>query len=128
MKLRISAAFGVWFVITATAVAHHSVDGQFDRNDKVELSGIISRVDWINPHIYVHLDVEDENGSMTSWRLETVPPSYLYKVEVTPDMLSGGGRPVRVEAARAWDKNENLGYIIRIHYPEGHHYQLSSDN
>ena len=127
-RIWISLASGAIFAMTATAVAHHSVDGQFDRSDRVELSGVISKVDWINPHIYLHLDVKDGTGATTTWRLETVPPSYLYKVEVTPDMLSGGGQPVRVEAARAWDKNENLGYIIRIHYPEGHHYQLSSDD
>ena len=110
------------------AMAHHSVDGQFDRSDRVELNGVVSKVDWINPHIYLHLDVEEESGATTTWRLETVPPSYLYRVEVTQDMLSGGGKPVRVEAVRAWDKNEYLGYIVRIHYPEGHHYQLSTDD
>ena len=128
MKARISVAFGVIFAMTATAMAHHSVDGQFERNDRVELNGVISKVDWINPHIYIHLDVEDEAGATTTWRLETVPSAYLYKAEVTQDMLSGGGKPVRIEAARSWDKNEKLGYIIRIHYPEGHNYQLSSDD
>ena len=128
MKARISVAFGVFFAVTATAMAHHSVDGQFERSDRVELNGVISKVDWINPHIYIHLDVEDETGATTTWRLETVPPAYLYKAEVTQDMLSGGGKPVRIEAARSWDKNEKLGYIIRIHYPEGHNYQLSSDD
>ena len=128
MKARISVACGVVFAMTATAMAHHSVDGQFERDDRVELSGVISKVDWINPHIYIHLDVEDETGATTTWRLETVPPAYLYKAEVTQDMLSGGGKPVRIEAVRSWDKNEKLGFIIRIHYPEGHHYQLSSDD
>ena len=121
------AGIGGVFLASSLALAHHSVDGQFERADRVELNGVISKVDWINPHIYIHLDVEDETGATTTWRLETVPPAYLYKAEVTQDMLSGGGKPVRIEAVRSWDKNANLGFIIRIHYPEGHHYQLSSD-
>jgi len=107
--------------------AHHSVLGQFDPDNRMELNGVISRVDWINPHIYVYLDVEDESGDTTTWRLESVPPAYLYKAEVTQDMLMGGGKPVRIEALRAHDESQNLGFIIRIHYPEGHHYQLSAD-
>ncbi len=110
------------------AAAHHSVDGQFDRNNRVTLNGVISKVDWINPHIYVHLDVEGKSGETTTWRLETVPPSYLYKAEVTQEMLTGGGKPVRIEALRARDETAQLGFIIRIHYPEGHHYQLSGDD
>lgn len=109
------------------ASAHHSVLGQFDPADRVTLNGTISKIDWINPHIYVHLDVEDESGEVTTWRLETVPPSYLYKAEVTQDMLMGSGKPVRIEVLRAHDKREHLGFIIRIHYPEGHYYQLSED-
>ena len=48
--------------MTGAAMAHHSVDGQFDRSDRVELNGVVSKVDWINPHIYLHLDVEEESG------------------------------------------------------------------
>ena len=107
--------------------AHHSVLGQFDPEKRMELNGVISKVDWINPHIYVYLDVEDDSGDTTTWRLESVPPAYLYKAEVTQDMLMGSGKPVRVEALRAHDQSQNLGFIIRIHYPEGHHYQLSAD-
>lgn len=130
MKTRLWTGAGISaaFLATASLVsAHHSVLGQFDADARLELSGVITRVDWINPHIYVHLDVEEESGETTTWRLESVPPSYLYKAGVTQDMLMGGGKPVRIEALRARDQTQNLGFIIRIHYPEGHHYQLSAD-
>ena len=114
--------------VPAGTSAHHSVSGQFDTEDRITLNGVISKIDWINPHIYVHLDVEDESGETVTWRLETVPPSYLYRAEVTPDMLKGSGKPVRIEALQAHDKNAHLGFIIKIHYAEGHSYQLSADN
>ena len=107
--------------------AHHSVLGQFDPDARIELNGVISKVDFINPHIYLLLDVEEESGDTSVWRLESVPPAYLYKAQVTPEMLMGGGQPVRIEAVRARDETRQLGFIIRIHYPEGHHYQLSED-
>lgn len=127
-RLWICASIGAVSLATASWVwAHHSVLGQFDPDDRVTLSGVISKIDWINPHIYVHLDVADESGETTTWRLETVPPAYLYKAEVTQEMLMGSGGPVRIEALRAHDKNQHLGFVIRIHYPEGHYYQLSED-
>jgi hypothetical protein len=128
MKRRLWMGAVVTLLLAASLVsAHHSVLGQFDPDGRVELTGVISRIDWINPHIYVHLDVEDEFGEITAWRLESVPPAYLYKAEVTQEMLMGGGKPVRIEALRARDGSKNLGFIIRIHYPEGHHYQLSEE-
>ena len=126
-KTCVYAVLGAVSVAASVASAHHSVLGQFDPGERVELNGVISKIDWINPHIYLHLDVEEESGETTTWRLETVPPSYLYKAEVTQEMLSGSGKPVRVEAIRARDESQQLGFVIRIHYPEGHYYQLSTD-
>jgi hypothetical protein len=130
VKTRTSLYAGIGSVSLAAAslaFAHHSVLGQFDPDDRVTLNGVISKIDWINPHIYVHLNVEEESGETTAWRLESVPPAYLYKAEVTEEMLMGGGKPVRIEALRAHDETQHLGFIIRIHYADGHHYQLSVD-
>jgi hypothetical protein len=126
----------VWFSINIAALAlmasswslaHHSVTGQFDPKERLDLTGVISKIDWINPHIYVHLDVEDDTGATVTWRLETVPPAFLYRAQVAPDMLKGSGKPVRIEALRGHDRSQPLGFIIRIHYAEGHEYQLSAD-
>ena len=114
--------------ISCSALAHHSVTGQFDPDARIELNGVISKIDWVNPHIYVHLEVENEIGETESWRLETVPPAFLYRAQVTPDMLRGSGKPVRIEALRGRDESQNLAFIIKIHYAEGHEYQLSADH
>ncbi len=107
--------------------AHHSVTGQFDPEQRLELNGTITKIDWVNPHIYVHLDVENDAGETVSWKLETVPPAFLYRAEVTPDMLRGSGKPVMIEALRGRDQSQNLGFILKIHYAEGHEYQLSAE-
>lgn len=112
---------------TGLASAHHSVIGQFDPDARIELNGVISKIDFVNPHIYLHLDVEDESGETITWRLESVPPAFLYRAEVTQDMLMGDGSPVRIEAIRGRDQSQLLGFIIRIHYADGHYYQLGED-
>jgi len=121
--------FGVGVLLLAATVAsgHHSVIGQFDPEVRLELNGVISKIDFVNPHIYLHLDVEDESGETSTWRLESVPPAFLYRAEVTQDMLMGDGSPVRIEAIRGRDQNQLLGFIIRIHYADGHYYQLADE-
>ena len=57
----------------ATSSAHHSVGGQFDVTKKLVLEGTVVRVDWVNPHIYVHLKVKEQSGEEVVWRLGTVP-------------------------------------------------------
>ena len=62
MRNRLSGllvAVAIGLAATATLLAHHSVPGQFDMSKPVTLKGVISKIDWINPHIYVHLDVKD---------------------------------------------------------------------
>lgn len=59
------------------ALAHHAVQAQFDFDKPVELKGTLSKMEWINPHAYMHLDVKDDTGKVTTWALETVGPGGL---------------------------------------------------
>jgi hypothetical protein len=111
--------------VTTGALAHHSVAGQFDMSQPVTWTGVISKVDWINPHIYVHLDVPDDSGVVTTWELETVPPGMMRRAGLTSTHLIGDGSPVEIEGLRARDGTEHLGYILKITYADGRYYQLS---
>lgn len=117
----------VGLVTAAAALGHHSVIGQFDPEHRVELTGVISKVDWINPHTYLHLDVVNEDGSTTSWRLESAPTAMLRKARLTPDMLMANGAVVTVDVILARDGTENLAFLYRIDYPDGRTYQLSAE-
>ena len=55
------------------AWAHHSVGGQFDVSKKIVVSGTVEKVDWVNPHIYVHLKAVDAGGKAVTWSFGTVP-------------------------------------------------------
>lgn len=116
-------ALSAW--ASAAALAHHSVAGQFDAGKRVQLTGVIAKVDWINPHTYLHLEVENDDGSVTTWQLESLPTAMLRKAGLTQEMLMGGGVEVTVDTILARDGTDNLGWLLRIDYPDGHYYQLA---
>ena len=58
-------------------IAHHSFAAEFDSGKTVTLRGIVSKVDWINPHIFVYLDVKDDTGKTTTWALQSLPPLFF---------------------------------------------------
>ena len=118
---------GGFLASVPASFAHHSVSGQFDTSQKVKLTGVISKVDWINPHIYVHLDVKDDAGNMVPWRLETAPPAFMRKAGLTSAKLMGDGQEVTIEGYPARDGTQHLGWILTITYADGHFYQLSGD-
>ncbi len=118
---------GLLSLATFAASAHHSVAGQFDSSKRLQLTGTISEVDWINPHVYIHLDVKDEKGAVTAWRLETLPTAMLRKAGLTKDMIIGGGMAVTVDAYSARDGTQNLAWVLKLTYDDGHYYQLAGE-
>ena len=115
-------------VMAASAAAHHSVSGQYDSAKPLTLTGVISKVDWINPHIYLYLDVKDKDGSVTSWTLSTLPTAMMRRAGLTRESLQGKpGEVVTVNAIAARDETKRLGWISKITYADGHHVQLGRD-
>ena len=125
-------AFGVLLVLvgfgSSTPFAHHSVSGEFDMSKTVTLKGVISGLDWGNPHIYVLLDVTEENGAKNTWRLETFPPAQMRRAGLTKELIMGKpDEMVTVAILPARDGTKHLGYIERITYQDGHFNQLGSN-
>jgi hypothetical protein len=119
------AALATLLAAAATASAHHSVAGQFDTSKRVTLTGTITKIEWINPHTYVHLDVPDVHGNVTSWRLESLPTAMLRKAGLTSELLMGGNGKVTATTMLARDGTQHLGYLLKLTYEDGHYYQLA---
>jgi hypothetical protein len=118
-SLLISAAIVV--TAAATLLAHHSVPGQFDISKPVTLKGVISKVDWINPHIYVHLDVKEPDGTTNTWALATLPTAMMRRAGITKESLQGkSGEEVTINAVPARDGSKHLAWINKITYADGH--------
>ena len=110
--------------VTALPLAHHSVPGQFDVSKSVTLKGTISKVDWINPHPYVHLDVKDADGKVTAWALSTLPVPMLRKAGLTKEALSGKPGELVTFVVMPARNGKDLGWIVKVTYSDGHYYRL----
>jgi len=117
----------VMLLWSALAAAHHSVSGQFDMQHGVTLNGVVSKVDWVNPHIQVYLDVKDAKGNTDTWKLEGVPVAMARKAGLTKMMVQGDGTPVTIDAFPARDGSKHLGFIIKITFQDGRVYQFTAD-
>lgn len=110
------------------AAAHHSVGGEFNVHRKLTLTGVVSRVDWANPHIYVHFAVKEASGAISDWRLETVPVAMMRKAGLTKSLLLANAEKATVDIYPARDGTPHLGYLLKITYADGHHYQFGADS
>jgi hypothetical protein len=79
MRLRALAILGVTGMLLAAAplLAHHSFAAEYDAKKPIELKGTITKVDWMNPHVYFYIDVKDDSGKIANWAFEMGPPRLL---------------------------------------------------
>ena len=91
-------------LVTAPTFAHHSFSAEFDLTRKITLSGVVTKVEWTNPHTYFYVDVP-ERGKVTNWALETAGPNTLTRQGWRRDSLKVGDR-VTVTAYRARDDSK----------------------
>ena len=86
----------------ASAAAHHAFAAEFDAKKPISLKGTVAKMEWINPHTWIHLDVKKGDGSVERWMIEGGPPNALYRRGFTKDSLPVGAQIV-VEGFRAKD-------------------------
>jgi hypothetical protein len=109
----------------APVLAHHSVPGTFNIEKTVSIKGKISKIDWINPHIYIYVDVKDRTGAVTTWKVETLPTNHMRRAGVTKEEIlseaKAGDVTVHMYPAHL---NKTAGFLLRLTFPEGHFMHL----
>jgi hypothetical protein len=122
--LRLCAGLAV-LLLAAPAFAHHSVSGQFDTTKTFDITGVVSRVDWVNPHTQVYVDVKQANGSRLTYKFECLPVAMMRKAGLSKNELIGEGRPVSIKAHPARNGDATLGYLLVMKLPDGREIQFS---
>jgi hypothetical protein len=114
---RFSVVVLAFTAIAASAFAHHSEIAEFDPGNPVKVTGTIVKVEWQNPHVWFYVDVEDEDGDITTWGFSSAPPGMWMRRGITKDVLEIGA-VINVEGSRARDGSNNASGR-RVTFPDG---------
>ena len=101
MKLKLALISAI-VAVAAPLMAHHSFAAEYDSKKPVSLKGIVTKVDWMNPHVYFYMDVTNEKGDVANWAFEMGPPNGLQRSGWTRNTMKVGDE-VTVEGTLAKD-------------------------
>jgi Family of unknown function (DUF6152) len=110
-----------WGIFTASA--HHAVQAQFDQEDVTTLTGVMTRVMWINPHVRWFMDVTDEAGTVTTWNISGAAPGAFRRIGISGREVFKTGETYTATVARARD-GSNFGYVVNFVLPDGRQLDL----
>ena len=114
MKAVSTLIAGIGLVVWAgPMLAHHSFDAEYDRTKTLVMKGLVTKIEWMNPHARFYIDVKDESGKVTNWNLELGSPNALTRAGWTRRSLAiGDAVTVTVSLARDGSKMANARDVI----------------
>src|SRR5947209_9594330 len=90
VKLAAGVAATALFLSVMPAFAHHAFSAEFDVNKPIRLEGTVAKMEWVNPHAWIHIDVRKPDGAVESWAIEGGTPSVLFRRGLTQAALKAG--------------------------------------
>jgi len=111
MRTRLAFIIGLVSLFVMPALAHHSFDAEYDSTKTLNITGFVTKVDWVNPHAFVYLDSKGDNGVVRSFRIEMGPPYALARSGWKKDTLKIGDKITVENAALAKDGSNTAGSL-----------------
>ena len=108
-----------FFCMALPALAHHGFDTEYDASKKVKLTGVVTKVEWLNPHMRVYIDVTDAKGNVANWNLELTSPNTVRRQGWGPkDLLPGEKVIFEAYAGKAIETRGALARISKAETPD----------
>jgi len=117
MSVKLAAVLLAALLMISALFAHHSGAAVFDPNKKLDMTGVVTKVEWTNPHAHFFMDVKDSTGKAVNWNLELASPNVLSRNGWKRNSIKEGDT-VTVTGTQARD-NSNFGIAQTIVFPDG---------
>ena len=114
---RVLLVFAGLLITGAPMLAHHSFAAEYDSTRKIELKGVVTKFEWMNPHAHFYIDVTDKDGKVANWNLELASPNMLVRNGWRRTSLKEGDNVV-VVASQAKDAT-NTASVETVTLPDG---------
>ena len=111
------AAIATLILVPVSLWAHHAFAAEFDATKPVKLRGVVTKMDWINPHAWIHIDEKSPDGKIVKWDIEAAAPNSMLRRGFNQDSLKVGTE-ILVDGFQAKD-GANRANGSSITYPDG---------
>jgi hypothetical protein len=118
MARQFFALLSVLFLFAAPLPAHHSFGAEYDASKPITVTGVLTKIEWTNPHSFIYIDVTDDKGVTANWKMEGYPPNVLYRNGWQKDATMKPGDRITVTGWRSRD-GSNWGHSREVTLPSG---------
>ena len=116
---RFSLAAAMLLLAAGSAWAHHAISAVFDTTKQFKIVGELTEVDWVNPHIFIHVKGKNSAGNMVSWKIESGPPAWYRRVGASSNTFTKHiGEQVTIDAQPSKD-GSTYSYLLKITFANG---------